>query len=62
VVRLCRQIDISVDWLLLGRGHMDGHHRFSVDAVVRRLVELLRSLPRKLVYRIVLLVESIAGE
>jgi len=62
LIRLCGRIDISVDWLLLGRGHMDGHQHFSVNGAERRLLELLRPLPDRLFRRLVLLVESISED
>ena len=45
VARLCDVLDISVDWLLLGRGNMDSHKRFSASAHERELITLLRVLP-----------------
>ncbi len=45
VARLCDVLDISVDWLLLGRGNMDSPKRFSASAHERELIALLRALP-----------------
>lgn len=45
VARLCQALDISADWLLLGRGNMDSHKQFSVSAAERQLITPLRTLP-----------------
>ncbi len=45
VARLCEVLDISADWLLLGRGNMDSHKHFSASVAERELITLLRTLP-----------------
>lgn len=45
VARLCEVLDMSADWLLLGRGNMDSHKHFSASVAERELITLLRSLP-----------------
>lgn len=61
LVILCRKIDISIDWLLLGRGNMESHHKFSLNPTEKRLIKMLRSLPKALMMQIILLIESIAN-
>ena len=45
VARLCEVLDVSADWLLLGRGNMDSHKHFSASVAERELITLLRTLP-----------------
>ena len=44
-VRLCQVLDISLDWLLLGRGTMDLHKPTTTSAADDLLVEQVRALP-----------------
>lgn len=44
-IRLCRALDISLDWLLSGRGTMDQHRQRSVGDGEYALIERLRRLP-----------------
>ncbi|HEX6374094.1 MAG TPA: helix-turn-helix transcriptional regulator [Allosphingosinicella sp.] len=43
--RLCEVLDISLDWLVLGRGGIEAHKRFAINPKERELIELLRRLP-----------------
>ncbi|AQR60924.1 hypothetical protein BZG35_04095 [Brevundimonas sp. LM2] len=43
-VNLSRALDVSLDWLLTGRGHIDGH-RDDDTPVSRGIRELLSELP-----------------
>jgi transcriptional regulator with XRE-family HTH domain len=43
--RLCEVLDISLDWLVLGRGEAEGHKRFAVNPQERELILLVRGLP-----------------
>lgn len=43
--RLCEVLDISLDWLILGRGDMNLHHRADLVAGARDTIEPLQSLP-----------------
>jgi transcriptional regulator with XRE-family HTH domain len=43
--RLCEVLDISLDWLVLGRGEVDGHKTFAIGPQERHIVELVRGLP-----------------
>lgn len=44
-VRLCQVLDISLDWLLLGRGTMDLHKSAFASAREEQLLAQLRGLP-----------------
>lgn len=43
--RLCEALDISLDWLMLGRGEVEGHKQFSITVQEQELLELVRALP-----------------
>ena len=43
--RLCEVLDISLDWLVLGRGDIEGHSPFPTTGPERELVRLIRGLP-----------------
>lgn len=44
-IRLCRILDVSMDWLLCGRGQMDQHKGRSISDQEYAMVEALRTLP-----------------
>jgi transcriptional regulator with XRE-family HTH domain len=61
-VRLCEALDISLDWLLLGRGHMD-QHRSSVDEPLRQAaIETIESLQDSVVKTLAALSDSLKIE
>lgn len=43
--RLCELLDISLDWLVLGRGGAEAHKQFAVSPQERELLQILRGLP-----------------
>ncbi|WP_309644166.1 helix-turn-helix transcriptional regulator [Phenylobacterium sp.] len=43
--RLCLVLDVSMDWLILGRGEIEGHKDAEASDAERRLIAGLRSLP-----------------
>lgn len=43
--KLCLIVDISMDWLVLGRGGIDDHKRFTVSRSEREFLQKLRSAP-----------------
>lgn len=45
VIALCELLDVSIDWLLLGRGHMDMHRQPEPVRQVVPLREVLAQLP-----------------
>jgi transcriptional regulator with XRE-family HTH domain len=44
-MRLCEALDISLDWLLLGRGSMDGHRGPAAEGTHLRLMEAAAGVP-----------------
>lgn len=44
-INLCRALDVSADWLILGRGNVDQHNGFCATVEERKLLRLIRSLP-----------------
>lgn len=46
-IKLCHALDISLDWLLSGRGSMDQHRQRAVDDGEYALIERLRRLPER---------------
>lgn len=61
VIKLCRALDISADWLLLSRGVMEQHKAFRVSAEERRLLTCLRALPRDFRTHLMKALESLAS-
>lgn len=61
-IKLCHLLDVSVDWLLSGRGDMDQHKERSVSDREYLLVERLRSLPEKVGNSIFSLFEGISAD
>lgn len=57
-VRLCRELDVSLDWLLLGRGCMDQHRVSSLLSEEIVCLEHLRRLPPSIRRSVLLLLES----
>jgi transcriptional regulator with XRE-family HTH domain len=47
VVKLCKVLDISIDWFLLGRGNMDSHKKSVVYKDEHNAVEYLNELPEE---------------
>lgn len=43
--RICVVLDISMDWLILGRGDLESHKSFQIDDEERMLLTILRQLP-----------------
>jgi transcriptional regulator with XRE-family HTH domain len=43
--RLSEVLDISLDWLVLGRGEVEGHKAFALNPREREIVQLVRALP-----------------
>ena len=59
---LARLLDISLDWLLLGRGTMDWHKDSSISQTELQWVLALRSRPAIIRSRLIDLVEAIPPE
>lgn len=62
VIKLCRSLDISADWLLLARGHIDQHISLSVNHDERELLDLVRSLPPDFLTHFIRAISAIAAE
>ncbi len=61
-VRLCETLDISLDWLVLGRGHMD-QHRPHLDCPKRHeAIQAIESLPDSIIGMLSALANSIMAE
>lgn len=58
-VRLCRILDVSLDWLLCGRGQMDQHKGRSISDEEYAMIEALRLLPGEARYSILNLFAAI---
>lgn len=43
--RICLVLDVSMDWLILGRGDIEGHKVVGASLEERRLISSLRALP-----------------
>lgn len=43
--RICVVLDVSMDWLILGRGEIEGHKHADASEAERRLIDSLRRLP-----------------
>lgn len=56
-IRLCEVLEISLDWLLLGRGQPDAGELVRLDLVEERLVSLCRDVRPEVVGRLVELLE-----
>ncbi|WP_226864944.1 helix-turn-helix domain-containing protein [Microbulbifer taiwanensis] len=61
-IRLCRALDISLDWLLSGRGHMDQHKGRAVSDREFLLLARMRSLPEKVRETLLSLLETISDD
>jgi transcriptional regulator with XRE-family HTH domain len=44
IVKLCKTLDISADWLLLGRGNMNNHKHLVPAEAEKDLIKNLRNL------------------
>jgi hypothetical protein len=44
-VRFCQVLDVSLDWLAMGRAHPDHHRQSTADQDRRRLLMALDALP-----------------
>jgi len=45
VIALCELLDVSIDWLLLGRGHMDMHREAKSVMRARSIHDVLSNVP-----------------
>lgn len=61
-IKLCRALDISLDWLLSGRGEMDQHKKRCISDREYVLVEKVRALPERARNSVLVLFEAIAFE
>lgn len=59
VCSLAKLLDVSLDWLLLGRGTMDWHNDKTISAVELQWVLLLRSRSATLQSRLIALLQAI---
>ncbi|MGV1836911.1 helix-turn-helix domain-containing protein [Rhizobium rhizogenes] len=59
---LARVLDVSLDWLLLGRGTMDWHRDSTISATELQWVLALRSRPATIRSRLLDLLEAIPPE
>src|SRR5580658_9870333 len=60
--RLCEVLDISLDWLVLGRGDMNLHHRLDAAAAETNTAGQLASLPATITEEIIRLANVILAE
>jgi transcriptional regulator with XRE-family HTH domain len=60
--RLCEVLDISLDWLVLGRGDMDLHRRLDAVTAETNTAEQLVSLPASITEAIIRLAKIILTE
>lgn len=60
--RLCEVLDISLDWLILGRGNMDLHRPPEIAANAASSIEPLESLPAPVFAAIRNLIRAILDE
>jgi transcriptional regulator with XRE-family HTH domain len=61
VIALCELLDISIDWLLLGRGHMDMHKEALPVARARSIHDTLIKLPDEAVTHLEKFLVALAG-
>lgn len=59
--RLCEVLDISLDWLVNGRGNIESHRQFSIDPHEREILNLVRALPSASVQGLIQLLAPIAS-
>jgi transcriptional regulator with XRE-family HTH domain len=59
--RLCEVLDISMDWLVLGRGDMDLHHRPEAASAERGSAGQLVPLPAAIAEAIIKLADVISA-
>lgn len=57
--RLCITLDISLDWLVLGRGDMDQHRTATAEAPRHAMIAVSESMPTPIVSALNALIESI---
>ena len=62
LIKLCNILNISADWLLLGRGNIDRHIDFHIGVDERIFLENLRLLPNDFMIHIGHAVETIIRE
>lgn len=62
VIRLCQNLDISADWLLLARGHIDQHISAALSREERALLDLIKSLPPPFLFHFTRAMEAVATE
>lgn len=60
--RLCMTLDISLDWLVLGRGDMDQHRTAASTATRQSLLSVSDTVPASVVSALNALIESIQIE
>jgi len=61
-VKLCETLDISLDWLVLGRGDMDQHHRAKTGSSERPVLSKIDQLPKSVATALMTLVDCIHTE
>lgn len=61
-IRVCEVLDISLDWLLLGRGTIDSHHQPHPSAPRDRLLSATSGLPDPIVNALAAMAEEIRAE
>jgi len=62
LIKLCRVLDISADWLLLARGNIDQHISLTANHDERALLSLVRSLPSGFLIHFSRAIEAIVTE
>jgi transcriptional regulator with XRE-family HTH domain len=60
--RLCEALDISLDWLVLGRGHMDQHRSPAEDPGKQATLLAIEALPAPVADALGVLLDSIKIE
>ncbi len=60
--RLCEVLDISLDWLILGRGDMQLHHRSDTNGSAGQVADRRSSLPPSIANAVRQLTEAILAE
>lgn len=59
-IRFCRVLDVSLDWLAMGRAHPDHHRPHAVNQSRQRLLNALSALPPGSEGHLVSLLEHLA--
>lgn len=61
-IKICEVLDISLDWLVLGRGRMDSHRLSKSLDALSRLTDSADGLPEPIVAALLTVTEAIRAE